>query len=225
MSGTSEDQPAVTDPASGMSRRRFLRGAAVAAIATDAALGRSTHGAEPGAGRAAEPNPTALNTVISGEVKVTLNVNDQDRPVAVEPRTTLLSALRDRLDPAITGPKLVCDAGTCGACTVLLNGKPVYGCSVLAIDAVGKKVTTVEGLGTPDRMNPVQAAFVDKDAMMCGFCTPGFVTTLSALLRDNPKPDEQQVREACKGNFCRCGTYPHVFEAALAAAAAGKPAK
>jgi aerobic-type carbon monoxide dehydrogenase small subunit (CoxS/CutS family) len=201
-----------------MSRRRFLRGAAVAAVATDAALGRITEAAEPKPAAPAEPNAAALNTVISGEVKITLNVNDQDRAVTVEPRTTLVNALRDRLEPALTGPKLVCDAGTCGACTVLLNGKPVFGCSVLAIDAVGKKVTTVEGLGTPDKMNPVQAAFVEKDAMMCGFCTSGFVTTISALLKENPNPNEQQVREACKGNFCRCGTYPHVFEAAMAAA-------
>jgi xanthine dehydrogenase YagT iron-sulfur-binding subunit len=216
----SENESAgTTGPASsGMSRRRFLRGAAVAAVATDAALGRITQGADPAPATPAEPNPAALNTVISGEVKVTLNVNDQDRAVTVEPRTTLVNALRDRLEPALTGPKLVCDAGTCGACTVLLNGKPVYGCSVLAIDAVGKKVTTVEGLGTPDKMNPVQAAFVEKDAMMCGFCTSGFVTTISALLKENPNPNEQQVREACKGNFCRCGTYPHVFEAAMAAA-------
>jgi aerobic-type carbon monoxide dehydrogenase small subunit (CoxS/CutS family) len=201
-----------------MSRRRFLRGAAVAAVATDAALGRITEAAEPKPAAPAEPNAAALNTVISGEVKVTLDVNGQQRAVTVEPRTTLVNALRDRLEPALTGPKLVCDAGTCGACTVLLNGKPVFGCSVLAIDAVGKKVTTVEGLGTPDKMNPVQAAFVEKDAMMCGFCTSGFVTTISALLKENPNPNEQQVREACKGNFCRCGTYPHVFEAAMAAA-------
>jgi xanthine dehydrogenase YagT iron-sulfur-binding subunit len=168
----------------------------------------------------AAPNPAALNTVIAGDVNITLSINDQQRQVTVEPRTTLLSALRDRLDPAVTGPKLVCDAGTCGACTVLLNGRPVYGCSVLAIDAVGKKVTTCEGLGTPERMNPVQAAFVEKDAMMCGFCTPGFVTTISALLATNPNPNEAQVREACKGNFCRCGTYPHIFKAAAAAAQA-----
>jgi xanthine dehydrogenase YagT iron-sulfur-binding subunit len=149
-------------------------------------------------------------------------VNGRERPVTVEPRTTLSSALRDRLDPAITGPKLVCDAGTCGACTVLLDGKPVYGCSVLAIDAIGKKITTVEGLGTPEQLNPVQAAFVEKDAMMCGFCTSGFVTTLSALLRDNPHPTEPQVREACKGNFCRCGTYPHIFDAIKVATQATK---
>ena len=223
MSGMSENPSAPTttgsaSSSSGMSRRRFLRGAAVAAVATDAALGRITEAADPAPATPAEPNPAALNTVISGEVKVTLNVNGQQRPVTVEPRTTLVNALRDRLDPGLTGPKLVCDAGTCGACTVLLNGKPVFGCSVLAIDTVGKQITTVEGLGTPERMNPVQAAFVEKDAMMCGFCTSGFVTTISALLKENPHPSEQQVREACKGNFCRCGTYPHVFEAAMAAA-------
>src|SRR3954454_15119374 len=200
MSGMSENPSAGTtgpSPSSGLSRRRSLRAAAVAAVATDAALGRITEAADPAPAAPAEANPAALNTVISGEVKVTLDVNGQQRPVTVEPRTTLVNALRDRLDPAITGPKLVCDAGTCGACTVLLNGKPVYGCSVLAIDAVGKKVTTVEGLGTPERMNPVQAAFCDKDAMMCGFCTSGFVTTISALLAKNPNPSDEQVRDGC----------------------------
>ena len=117
----------------------------------------------------------------------------------------------------LTGPKLVCNAGTCGACTVLLDGQTAYGCSVLAIDAVGRQVTTVEGFGTPDHLSSVQAAFVEKDAMMCGFCTSGFVTTVTALVRDNKNLTPEQVREGCKGNFCRCGTYPHVFEAAMAA--------
>jgi len=218
MSDSSNDPSSTVTagPNGGLTRRSFLRGVGVAAVSAEAMLARATQAAEP---VAAEANPAALNTVIGGPIKIGLNVNDQQRPVTVEPRTTLLSALRDHLEPAITGPKLVCDAGTCGACTVLLDGKPVYGCSVLAIDAVGKKVTTVEGLGTPERMNPVQAAFVDKDAMMCGFCTSGFITTISALLRDHPNANEQQVREACKGNFCRCGTYPHIFEAAAAAKA------
>ena len=219
MSQDEKDSPADTDPqSSSLSRRSFIRGVGVAAIAGDAMLTRTAHAQD----APAAPNPAALNTVINGEVPITLNINDQQRQVTVEPRTTLLSALRDRLDPAITGPKLVCDAATCGACTVLLNGKPVYGCSVLAIDAVGKKITTVEGLGTPEKMNPVQAAFVEKDAMMCGFCTPGFVTTISALLATNPNPNEAQVREACRGNYCRCGTYPHIFKAAAAAAQAGR---
>ena len=102
---------------------------------------------------------------------------------------------------------------------MLLDGQPVYGCSVLAVDAVGRAVTTVEGLGTPEHPSPVQAAFVEQDAMMCGFCTSGFVTTVSALVRDNPHPTLEQVREGCKGNFCRCGTYPHVFQAAMTAMA------
>jgi xanthine dehydrogenase YagT iron-sulfur-binding subunit len=213
------DQPVETAGGGGVvvsewSRRSFLKtvgAGAAAAVSAEAALAPAAQAAEPAASGSG-------SAVISGPVKVTLSINGKDRDVTVEPRTTLLSALRDRLEPAITGPKLVCDAGTCGACTVLLNGKPVFGCSVLAVDAVGKQVTTVEGLGTPEHPNPVQAAFVEKDAMMCGFCTPGFVTTISALLQKNPKPTEQQVREACKGNFCRCGTYPHVFQAALAAA-------
>jgi len=206
------DKPEISR--TGMSRRGFLKGAGVTAastVLTDAVLARAAEAAD------APPGPDALNTVLEGQQKLTLNINGAAREVTVEPRTTLLSALRDHLEPPITGPKLVCNEATCGACTVLINGKPVYGCSVLAIDAVGKKVTTVEGLGTPEKMNPVQAAFVEKDGMMCGFCTPGFVTTLSALLAKNPNPTEQQVREACHGNFCRCGTYPHIFAAAQAA--------
>jgi aerobic-type carbon monoxide dehydrogenase small subunit (CoxS/CutS family) len=157
---------------------------------------------------------------LSGNVKIALHVNGTPRDVQVEPRTTLLNALRNHLEPAVTGPKLVCDVGTCGACTVLLDGKPAYSCLVLAVDAVDRKITTVEGLGSPESPNSVQAAFVEHDALMCGFCTPGFVTTITAYLKKNPNPSLDEVREACKGNFCRCGTYPRVFEAALAAAKA-----
>ena len=195
------------------SRRKFLKGVGIA-----------------GAGAAvvdklwieAEAKEQAGSKTVSGRVKITLDVNGQKRIVEVEPRTTLLNTLRNHLEPGVTGPKLVCDAGTCGACTVLLDGKPAYSCLVLAVDAVSKKITTVEGLGTPDKLNSVQAAFVEKDALMCGFCTPGFVTTISAYLKKNPNPSLAEVREACKGNFCRCGTYPRVFEAALAAAKSGK---
>src|SRR5205085_11422846 len=115
-------------------------------------------------------------------------------------------------------PKLVCNAGTCGACTVMLNGRNVYGCSVLAIDAVGKQITTVEGIGTPDNMSPVQAAFMEKDGMMCGFCTSGFVTSITSYLKRNPNPTLDDLKVNLKGNFCRCGTFPRVFEAALTAA-------
>jgi xanthine dehydrogenase YagT iron-sulfur-binding subunit len=202
--------------ASGFTRRGFLRGAGISAVAAAVAdnglIGTVAAQTPPG------PNPEALNTPISGEVSIALNLNGKNQRVSVEPRTTLLSALRDRLEPAITGPKLVCNAGTCGACTVILNGKAVFGCSVLAIDAVGKEITTVEGIGTPEKLSPVQAAFVEKDGMMCGFCTDGFVTAITAYLHKNPNPTLDELKDGIKGNFCRCGTYPHVFEAALAAA-------
>jgi aerobic-type carbon monoxide dehydrogenase small subunit (CoxS/CutS family) len=193
-----------------LSRRKFLKGVGIAGAGAAVA---DTFWIE---GKAQEQ--TANREILSGTVKLVLDINGDKRSVDVEPRTTLLSALRNYLDPAVTGPKLVCDMGTCGACTVLLDGKPAYSCLVLAVDATRKKITTVEGLGSPDKPNAVQAAFVEHDALMCGFCTPGFVTTISAYLQKNPSPSLAEVREACKGNFCRCGTYPRVFEAALAAA-------
>jgi aerobic-type carbon monoxide dehydrogenase small subunit (CoxS/CutS family) len=153
-----------------------------------------------------------------------LQINNERRTVPVEPRTTLLVALRDHIEPPLTGTKQVCNVGTCGACTVLLDGSPVYSCLVLAVDAAGKRITTVEGLGEPGRMNAVQAAFVEHDATMCGFCTPGFINTITAHLKKNPDSTLDEVREACKGNFCRCGTYPKVFEAALAVAQANRRA-
>jgi xanthine dehydrogenase YagT iron-sulfur-binding subunit len=198
------------------SRRKFLKGVGVAGAG--AALADQLMARDPGAGA---PQPNAPGDPISGNVNIALDVNGQKRMATVEPRTTLLSTMRDRLEPAVTGPKLVCDEGTCGACTVIMDGKPVYSCLVLAVDAVRKKLTTVEGLGSPEHMNEVQQAFVAHDALMCGFCTPGFVTTISAYLKTNSNPTLAEVREACKGNFCRCGTYPRVFEAALAAAKAG----
>jgi len=192
------------------SRRRFLKGVGIAgagaAIADKIFVESPTTEAKP---QGSQP--------LSGTVSVTLDINGQKRTAQVEPRTTLLNTLRNNLDPPLTGPKLVCDMGTCGACTVLLDEKPVYSCLVLAVDAVGHKITTVEGLGSPEKPNTVQSAFVEADALMCGFCTPGFVTTLSAYLKKNSSPTIEEVREACKGNFCRCGTYPRVFEAALAA--------
>ena len=194
------------------SRRKFLKGVGIAGAGAAVADGLWTE--------ADAKETQASPQTVSGATKVTLDVNGQKRAVEVEPRTTLLNALRNHLEPAVTGPKLVCDMGTCGACTVLLDGKPVYSCLVLAVDATSKKITTVEGLGSPEKPNAVQAAFVEHDALMCGFCTPGFVTTISAYLKKNPNPSLEEVREACKGNFCRCGTYPRVFEAALAAAKA-----
>src|SRR4030088_2821358 len=156
------------------SRRKFLKGVGVAGAGAALADSLLSHDSI-----TARSKADAAGTPVSGNVNVGLDLNGKRRTATVEPRTTLLSAMRDRLEPGITGPKLVCDMGTCGACTVILDGKPVYSCLVLAVDAVGRKLTTVEGLGTPENMNEVQKAFVAQDALMCGFCTPGFVTTVS----------------------------------------------
>jgi xanthine dehydrogenase YagT iron-sulfur-binding subunit len=188
----------------GVSRRTFLKTAGVGA----AASGLLTGSAEPAAATILGPGPVPLS----------LKVNGAARTVTVEPRVTLLRALRNHLE--LTGAKEVCDRGGCGACTVLVDGEPVVSCLMLAADAVGHEITTVEGLGTPDRMSPVQAAFVEKDALQCGFCTPGFVLASTALLRRNPSPTLDQVKEGLSGNLCRCGTYSRVFEAVQKAARA-----
>ncbi len=201
---TDHDERAPSSPG----RRLFLKGLGLAGASSGLL---ASGGAEAPAPDAA---PTATGT---GTHEVALHINGALRRMRVEPRTTLLEALRERLDPPVTGPKLVCGEGTCGACTVLLEDKPVYSCLVLAVDVGERAVTTVEGVGTPEAMSAVQEALALKDGTQCGFCTPGFVMSLTALLRRNPAPSETQVREACRGNFCRCGTYPRVFEAALEA--------
>jgi aerobic-type carbon monoxide dehydrogenase small subunit (CoxS/CutS family) len=151
-----------------------------------------------------------------GTVPITLQVNGKPLKLEVEPRVTLLEALRNHSN--LTGAKEVCDRGTCGACTVLLDDKPVYSCSKLAIDSQSAKITTVEGLAKNGKLSPVQEAFIDQDALMCGFCTPGFIMSVTALLKQNPRPTADQVKHACSGNLCRCGTYPRVLQAALKAA-------
>jgi aerobic-type carbon monoxide dehydrogenase small subunit (CoxS/CutS family) len=205
-------------PADNVSRRDFLRGlgggiAATAVVATGVAVAEPTGAAPP---PAQDGVPAARGRRLKGRVRVTLNVNGEERTADVEPRTTLLNTLRDHLD--LTGAKKICDRGSCGGCTVMADGRPVYSCMMLAVDAQDRKITTVEGLGTPEKMHPVQAAFVEHDGLMCGFCTPGFVVSCVALIQHNPNPTLEDVKRACSGNVCRCGTYPRVFEAALAAA-------
>lgn len=153
-----------------------------------------------------------------GKVPVALTVNGRLYRSELEPRVTLLDALRNSFD--LTGAKRVCDRGTCGACTVLLDNKAVYSCSVLAIDAQKHAITTVEGLGDPDRLHPVQKAFWDNDAQQCGFCTPGFVVATKAFLDRHPNPTPEQIKKGLGGNLCRCGTYVGVRAAALQAAGA-----
>ena len=151
-----------------------------------------------------------------GQVPVSLNVNGKKLSAQLEPRVTLLDALRDQFE--LTGAKRVCDRGTCGACTVLLDGKAVYSCSVFAIDAQSAQITTVEGLGDPSHLHPIQQAFIDNDAQQCGFCTPGFVVATKALLDQHSDPTPEQIKHGLGGNFCRCGTYAGMRAAVLQAA-------
>ena len=149
-------------------------------------------------------------------VPITLNVNGKSLNLHVEPRVTLLEALRNHSN--FTGAKEVCDRATCGACTVLLDGTPIYACSKLAIETQGHETTTVEGLATNGKLSNVQQAFIDQDGLMCGYCTPGFVMSVTALLQKTPRPSAEQVKHACAGNLCRCGTYPRIMQAAFKAA-------
>ncbi len=191
-----------------LSRRDFLKGMGTSAVAAAATQ------AEQLAAQIKEIN----DEKIAGPqgAPVTLNINGQKRRLVLEPRVTLLEAIREHLN--LTGQKEVCDRGTCGACTVMVDGVPQYSCMKLAIDSQDEKITTVEGLSPNGKLNKVQQAFVECDSLMCGYCTPGFVVNLTALLDHNPRPTEAEVREACSGNLCRCGTYPRIFEAALKAA-------
>jgi xanthine dehydrogenase YagT iron-sulfur-binding subunit len=154
-----------------------------------------------------------VNAVGPGPVPIQLNINGRVHRLDVEPRVTLLDAMRTKLD--LTGVKRVCDRGSCGACTVIVDGKTLYACSTLAIEMQGKTIRTVESFTEGTVLHPVQQAFCEHDGLMCGFCTPGFVTATVALLEKNPKPTAEQARKALDGNICRCGTYVRVLEAAL----------
>jgi xanthine dehydrogenase YagT iron-sulfur-binding subunit len=142
---------------------------------------------------------------------VTLRINDADVNLAVEARRTLLDALRD--DLALTGTKKVCDMGDCGACTVLVDGRAMYACLLLAVDCQGRAITTIEGVSRNGDLTPVQRAFIEDDAFQCGFCTPGQVMSLTALLLACPQPSDDEIRRAVTGNICRCGAYPNILKA------------
>ncbi len=154
-----------------------------------------------------------------GSVPMEFNVNGKTYKASLEPRVTLLDAMRDSLD--ITGAKRVCDKGECGACTVLLDGKTVYACSILAIEAQGKKITTVESLMEGGKLHPIQQAFVDNDGSQCGFCTPGFVMSCKSLLDKHPDPSPDEIRRGLSGNYCRCGTYDGIRAAVAQVARKG----
>ncbi|MBV8351684.1 MAG: (2Fe-2S)-binding protein [Verrucomicrobia bacterium] len=195
-----------------ISRRNFLRGvgasAVAGALAKAAAAAQSVESLDDQKPVGPEPE------------KLVLRVNGSKYEVEVEPRVTLLDVLRNRLQ--LTGAKEVCDRATCGACTVLLNGQPVYSCMKLAMEVQTQEITTIEGLGTPNNLTPIQRAFVECDAMMCGYCTPGFVMSLTALFSAKSNPTVEEIKKACSGNLCRCGTYPHIFKAAQRVAESGQ---
>src|SRR5688572_29337017 len=187
---------------SDVSRRDFLKTVGVATTAVSSASANAT----------ARQAPESLGP---GAVAITLTINGQRHQLSVEPRVTLLDAMRTRLD--ITGPKRVCDRGACGACTVIIDGRTYYSCSMLAIEAQGRNIRTVNGLAKGSVLHPVQQAFCDHDGLMCGFCTPGFVMATVALLEKNPSPTPEQAKRALDGNLCRCGTNIGVLKAALSA--------
>jgi len=186
-------------------------------MGVSAAVGSLAAAAQASAALGAKKGQDASGTPILGPdaVSITLTINGKAMPVKVEPATTLLEALRINL--GLTGAKEVCDRGACGACSVIVDGKLVNSCMTFAIDCVGSQITTVEGIGTPDAMDPLQAAFVKHDAMQCGFCTPGFVVACRAFLDKNPKPTLEQIKHGLGGNICRCGTYTNIFNAVLEA--------
>jgi aerobic-type carbon monoxide dehydrogenase small subunit (CoxS/CutS family) len=190
-----------------ISWRELLEGAGMSAVGTVMT--------ESGPGGLASATQTGRAEVIGpGEVPLTLTVNGRSRTVLADPATTLVEALRMGL--GMTGTKVGCDRGACSACTVWLDGEPVASCMTFAFDAQGRKVTTIEGLAEEGRLHPVQAAFIEHDAMQCGFCTPGMVMSCAALVERNPKCTLEDVKAAVSGNLCRCGTYPNVFKATLA---------
>jgi len=189
------------DTRGGFTRRDLVRGSLVGAIAASVPL----------KARAAEPV-----SIGPGPAPVELVVNGTAHRLTIEPRVTLVDAIRERI--GLTGTKVVCGRGACGACTVLMDGKTVCSCLVLAQEASGKQITTIEGLAADGKLTPLQEAFIAADALQCGFCTSGMILSAKALLDREPKPTRKAIREAVSGNLCRCGTYNHVFDAVERAA-------
>ena len=184
----------------GFSRRSFLKTVGASGVAAGVLA------------KAPKVDAQGPNVVGPGAVPVTLNVNGRNVRLELEPRVTLLDALRMRTE--MTGNKRGCDRGACGACTMIVDGRTVYACSTLAIEVQGKKIRTVDGLASATgQLHPVQQAFCDKDALMCGFCTPGFVMASVGLLEKSPNPTPEQIKKGLDGNICRCGTFSRIFEA------------
>jgi len=190
----------------GYTRRGFLASVGVGAMAAIATTSKLSS--------AKEASPAELSA--EKAVVVTLLVNDRTHRLLVEPRWSLLYVLREHL--GLTGTKVGCERGECGACTVLIDDLPRNACLTLAVEAEGRRITTLEGLMQGEELGPVQQAFVEEDAMQCGYCTPGQIMSVEGLLRARPQPTPGEIRQAVSGNLCRCGTYPHIVKAAARAA-------
>ena len=203
--GDNDSEPHQPDEQSGfsVSRRSFLKTVGGTSIAAGVLAPGATD---------AQAGPAPVGP---GAVPIELSINGTTHKLSVEPRVTLLDAMRDRLD--ITGLKRVCDRGTCGACTVIVDGRTIYSCSHLAIEMQGRAIKTVEGLTAGTVLHPVQQAFCDHDGLMCGFCTPGFVVATVAVLEKYPNASREQISKGLDGNICRCGTFVRIMEAALKA--------
>jgi aerobic-type carbon monoxide dehydrogenase small subunit (CoxS/CutS family) len=201
----------------GVSRRNFLRGAGAVA-ASSGLVGRQLAVADESSERADGAASGIRRYSASGQ-SISLRINGTPTIVSVTPDTTLLQALRESL--GLTGSKEVCDRGACGACTVILDGRSVNSCMLLAIDAIGRSITTVEGLGQGGELDPVQQAFVENDACQCGFCIPGFVMRSRALLDETPKLDLDGIKQGLSGNICRCAAYAAIFAAVEQASQGG----
>lgn len=183
-----------------LSRRQFLKGSGAAG-----AMALAGVAGVPGTADAGPPAGEAVPAQGPGALRLNLTVNGRKMTTNVEPRVTLLDALRNYMD--VTGCKRVCDRGSCGACTVMVDGKVMYSCTMFAVEAQGKQIRTAEGLVAGEKLDPVPAAFGQFDAQQCGFCTPGFVVAMKAVLEANPKATPAEVEAGLSGNICRCGTY------------------
>jgi carbon-monoxide dehydrogenase small subunit/xanthine dehydrogenase YagT iron-sulfur-binding subunit len=194
----------------GVSRRSFLGGVSAAAV------GSAIYENTPIVQNAAAAEPFSAPVIGPDAVPATLRINGVVRRLVVSLQMTLAEALRGPL--GLTGTKIACNRGACSACTVWLDGAPVASCMILAIDVGDRSITTIEGLADGEQLHPMQAAFIEHDAMQCGFCTPGLVMSCAALVERNPDPSSEDVKTAISGHLCRCGTYQNVIAATMAAA-------
>lgn len=192
----------------GVSRRSFIQTVGVSAAA-GALQARGVDAAQ------GEQGLAARETFGPAPQRISLRVNGREVATDIDPATTLMETLRWRFQ--LTGTKEVCDRGACGACSVLVDGKLVCSCMMLAVDAVGSEITTIEGLADGDELDPIQAAFIKHDALQCGYCTPGLIMASKALLNAKPRPTLDEIKKGLSGNLCRCGTYTNIFNAVLEA--------